>query len=111
MRMQRQIEQCGWLLLIALCAMVLAFMGLSLAITATGTVYLPSVAFAADRLVTAQGASLAAAEIRTAYEAWRAAKGHEPLSQQKLSAELLRLGCSNWKTCGIIRYRDLQLVG
>ena len=50
MRMQRQIEQCGWLLLIVLCAMVLAFMGLSLAMTATGTVYLPSVAFAADRL-------------------------------------------------------------
>ena len=37
MRMQRQIERCGWLLLIALGAIVLAFMGLSLAITATGT--------------------------------------------------------------------------
>ena len=35
--MQRQIERCGWLLLIALGAIVLAFMGLSLAITATGT--------------------------------------------------------------------------
>ena len=92
MRMQRQIEQCGWLLLIVLCAMVLAFMGLSLAITATGTgIDLPSVAFAADCLVTAPGASLATADIRLAYEAWRAAKGHEPLWQQKLSAELLHL--------------------
>ena len=35
--MQRQIERCGWLLLIALGAIVLAFMGPSLAITATGT--------------------------------------------------------------------------
>ena len=31
------------------------------------------------------------------------------MSQQKLSAELLRLGCSKWKSCGLIRYRDLQL--
>ena len=67
-------------------------------------------AFVADCLVTVPGASLATADIRTAYEAWCAANGHEPLSQQKLSAELLRLGCSKWKSCGLIRYRDLQLV-
>ena len=67
-------------------------------------------AFVADCLVTVLGASLATADIRTAYEAWCAANGHEPLSQQKLSAELLRLGCSKWKSCGLIRYRDLQLV-
>ncbi len=67
-------------------------------------------AFAADCLLTAPGASLATADIRTAYEAWCAANGHEPLSQQKLSAKLLRLGCSKWKSCGLIRYRDLQLA-
>ena len=67
-------------------------------------------AFVADCLVTVPGASLATADIRTAYEAWCAANGHEPLSQQKLSAELLRLRCSKWKSCGLIRYRDLQLV-
>ena len=37
MRMQRQIERCGWLLLIPLGVIALAFMGLSLAITGTGT--------------------------------------------------------------------------
>ena len=53
-------------------------------------------AFVADCLVTVPGASLATADIRMAYEAWCVANGHEPLSQQKLSAELLRLGCSKW---------------
>ena len=66
-------------------------------------------AFAAECLVTAPGASLATADIRLAYEAWCAAKGHEPLWQQKLSAELLRVASGN--ICGLIRYRDLQLVG
>ena len=37
MRVQRQSERQGYLLLITLGAIVLAFMGLSLAITATGT--------------------------------------------------------------------------
>ena len=37
MRVQRQLERQGYLLLITLGAIVLAFMGLSLAITATGT--------------------------------------------------------------------------
>ena len=37
MRVQRQLERQGYLLLITLGAIVVAFMGLSLAITATGT--------------------------------------------------------------------------
>ena len=37
MRVHRQLERLGYLLLITLGAIVLAFMGLSLAITATGT--------------------------------------------------------------------------
>ena len=65
--------------------------------------------FAAERLVPVAGASLATADIRSAYEAWCAANGHHPISRQKLSTELLRLGCCKWKSCGLIRYRDLQL--
>jgi hypothetical protein len=26
------------------------------------------------------------------------------------AAELKRLGCDKWKSCGLMRYRDLQLV-
>ena len=54
-------------------------------------------AFVADCLVTVPGASLATADIRMAYEAWCVANGHEPLSQQKLSAELLRLGVTEYR--------------
>jgi hypothetical protein len=67
-------------------------------------------AFASDRLLQVAGESLAASELRAAYEAWCKANNHEPLSQQKLSAELLRLGYSKWKSCGLIRYRDLHLA-
>ena len=89
--------------------------GASLKPAATSGTVLPFVgshvpAFVADCLVEAHGMSLAAADIRSAYEAWCAANGYEPLSQQKLSAELLRLGYSKWKSCGLIRYRGLQLV-
>ena len=44
------------------------------------------------------------------YEAWCAHNDYEPLSQQKLGAELTSLGFTKWKSCGLIRYRDLQLV-
>ena len=67
-------------------------------------------AFAAECLVQVPGESLAAADIRSAYKAWCAANGHEPLSLQKLSAALLRLGYTKWKSCGLIRYRNLQLA-
>ena len=67
-------------------------------------------AFATDRLLQAAGESLAASDLRTAYEAWCKANNHQPLSQQKLSAGLLRLGYSKWKSCGLIRYRDLHLA-
>ena len=53
--------------------------------------------FAAERLVPVAGASLATADIRSAYEAWCAANGHHPIPRQKLSTELLRLGCCKWK--------------
>ncbi len=54
--------------------------------------------------------SIAAKELRSVYEAWCAAQGHEPLSQPTLAAELKGLGYDKWKSCGRMRYRNLQLV-
>ncbi len=67
-------------------------------------------AFVQQRLHNAPGASLAAGELRAAYEAWCAVHGVVPLSQTKLAAELKTLGYDKWKSCGLMRYRDLQLV-
>ena len=66
--------------------------------------------FVQQRLKRAQGMSLAAKELRAVYEAWCATHGYEPLSPPKFAAELKRLGCDKWKSCGLMRYRDLQLV-
>ena len=62
------------------------------------------------RVRPAAGASLGASEMRAAYEDWCTRRACEPLSQQKLGAELTKLGFARWKSCGLIRYRDLQLV-
>lgn len=67
-------------------------------------------AFVRARFVQVHGVSLAASDLRVAYEAWCEANNARPLSQQKLSAALLRLGYSKWKSCGLIRYRDLRLT-
>ena len=67
-------------------------------------------AFVQQRRQTAKDVSVAAKELRAAYEAWCAAQGYEPLSMPKLAAELRALGYDKWKSCGLIRYRDLQLV-
>jgi hypothetical protein len=66
--------------------------------------------FVQQRLKRAQGMSLAATELRAVYEAWCTTHGYEPLSPPKFAAELKRLGCDKWKSCGLMRYRDLQLV-
>ena len=66
--------------------------------------------FVQQRLKRAQGMSLAATELRAVYEAWCATHGYEPLSPPKFAAELKRLGCDKWKSCGLMRYRDLQFV-
>ena len=66
--------------------------------------------FVQQRLKRAQGMSLAATELRAVYEAWCATNSSEPLSPPKFAAELKRLGCDKWKSCGLMRYRDLQLV-
>jgi hypothetical protein len=67
-------------------------------------------AFVEERLQNAPGASLAAKDLRTTYESWCAAHGHEPLSQPKLAAELKALGYDKWKSCGLMRYRDLLVA-
>ena len=66
--------------------------------------------FVRQCLKSAPGTSLGASELRATYEAWCADHGYEPLSQQKLGVELRGLGLAKWKSCGLIRYRDLQLV-
>jgi hypothetical protein len=67
-------------------------------------------AFAREWLQDAEGLSLSAADLRAAYEAWCAIHGYAPLSQQKLGVALKGLGYAKWKSCGLIRYRDVQLV-
>ena len=66
--------------------------------------------FARECLLSAAGSSLGASELRAAYEVWCAVHGQKPLSMQKLGAELTGLGFAKWKSCGLIRYRDLQLA-
>jgi phage/plasmid-associated DNA primase len=67
-------------------------------------------AFVQERLQNASGTSLAARDLRAAYEAWCAKRGHQPLTVPKFAAELKALGYDKWKSCGLIRYRGLQLV-
>jgi hypothetical protein len=67
-------------------------------------------AFIQQRLQAAKGSSIAARELRSVYEAWCAGRGLKALSQPKLAAELKALGYDKWKSCGLMRYRDLQSV-
>ena len=67
-------------------------------------------AFVRERIKPARGASIAVKDLRATYESWCANHGHTALSQPKLAAQLKALGYSKWKSSGLIRYRDLQLV-
>jgi hypothetical protein len=67
-------------------------------------------AFVQGRLQNAPDASLTARDLRAAYENWCALFGQTPLTQPKLAADLKALGYDKWKSCGLIRYRGLQLV-
>jgi len=67
-------------------------------------------AFVQEYLQDAPGASVAAKDLRAAYEGWCAKQGLAPLSVPKLAAELKGLGYAKWKTAGLIRYRDLRLA-
>jgi hypothetical protein len=66
--------------------------------------------FVQQRLKRATGVSLGATELRGAYEAWCKLRGYKPLTVPKLAAELKRLGVDKWKSSGLIRYRDIQLL-
>jgi hypothetical protein len=66
-------------------------------------------AFIRERLERAEGASVSAAELRSACQSWWLAHGHEPLSGHRLGAALRELGFEKWKSNGRIRYRDLRL--
>ena len=66
--------------------------------------------FAGECLQAVQGVSVAASDILAAYHVWCAARGHAPLSMTRLAAELKELGYVKWKSNGLMRYRDLQLV-
>jgi len=57
-----------------------------------------------------EGASVAAAEVRAAYDHWCATRGLAPLSMKKLADELEKLGYEKWKSDGRMRFRDLQFV-
>jgi hypothetical protein len=67
-------------------------------------------AFVRQRLKTSKGCSLAASELRVAYEAWCATHNHKPVSLPKFAAELRALGYGKWKSDGRIRYRDLRFA-
>jgi hypothetical protein len=66
--------------------------------------------FVRDCLHHSPGKSQGASDVWAAYETWCAIHGHAPMSRQKLGAELTGLGFLKWKSCGLIRYRDVQLV-
>jgi hypothetical protein len=78
-------------------------------VTARSVIGTPVSAFVQERLQAVEGTSLGASELKEAYDAWCVAHGREPVSQQRLGAELAGLGFTKWKSCGLIRYRDLQL--
>jgi len=67
-------------------------------------------AFVRERLQMSNGSSLAAGELRVAYEAWCGTHNHKPLSMPKFAAELKALGYDKWKSCGLIRYRGLRFA-
>ena len=67
-------------------------------------------AFVRERLETSNGSSLSAEELRAAYEVWCTMHDHKPLSMPKFAAELKALGYRKWKSCGLIRYRDLRFA-
>jgi hypothetical protein len=57
-----------------------------------------------------EGTSIAFSELRSGYEVWCAERGEKPLSLPRFAAALKALGYEKWKSCGLIRYRGLQLA-
>ena len=67
-------------------------------------------AFLGERLQKIEGTSIAFSELWSAYEVWCAERGEKPLSPPRFAAALKALGYEKWKSCGLMRYRGLQLV-
>jgi hypothetical protein len=67
-------------------------------------------AFVHERLQHSAGASSSVQELHAAYRVWCAEHGHEVLSLPKFGGALTALGYTKWKSCGLMRYPDLQLV-
>jgi len=67
-------------------------------------------AFIRERLQNIEGTSIAFSELWSAYEIWCAHRDEKPFSQPLFAAALKALGYKKWKSCGLIRYRGLQLV-
>jgi len=65
--------------------------------------------FVRDRLQIFKG-SVGSSDLRAAYESWCAANGYTPLTPAKLASQLKLLGVAKWKSCGLIRYRDYNLL-
>lgn len=66
--------------------------------------------FVRERLRKIEGTSIASSELRSAYEVWCAERAERPLSVQGFAAEMIALGYEKYKSCGLMRYRGLQLV-
>jgi len=66
--------------------------------------------FVRERLRKVDGTSIASSELRSAYEVWCAEQGERPLSIQGFAAEMIALGYEKYKSCGLMRYRGLQLA-
>jgi hypothetical protein len=66
--------------------------------------------FSGERLREVEGTSIAFSELRSCYEVWCAERDEKPLSLPRFAAAVKALGYEKWKSCGLIRYRGLQLA-
>jgi hypothetical protein len=66
--------------------------------------------FPRARLRAARGASLGSKELRPPMKRGAPPGGHGPFSQPKFAMVLKALGHAKWKSCGFMRYRDLEFA-
>jgi hypothetical protein len=66
--------------------------------------------FAEAGLRAVTGTSIGASELMAAYRDWCMRHGIKPLTQQNLGARLTALGFTRSKSCGLVRYRDVQIA-
>lgn len=66
-------------------------------------------AFADECLVLDANATVAASDVRAAYDAWSRARGEEPLNLRTFGTQLNDVVPGKWKTNCVIRYRGVRL--